>query len=106
MSEKNYPDNWVVLKNTLGDETIYKVLGGWSGSFAWGDSWRLNSGIVKVEESEKYWTFHGHSGSEYICHKNSYELRMNNGGICKQILEQFPGAVEMMDKNTDWANLV
>jgi len=103
---KYFPDNWVVLKSTLGDETSYKVLGGWSGSFTWGDSWRLNSGIVKVDIGEKYITFHGHSGSEYVCHKNSYELRMNNGGICKQILEEFPDTVEMMDKNTDWANLV
>jgi hypothetical protein len=61
---------------------------------------------VKVEESELYWTFHGVSGSQYVCHKKAYGLKMNNSGICKQILEEFPDTVTMMSEKTDWANLV
>jgi hypothetical protein len=104
---KNYPDNWVVLQiATDGDAHLYKLLGGWSGSYLSSNSWQLNSGIVKVEESDLYWTFHGVSGSQYVCHKKAYGLKMNNSGICKQILEEFPDAVTMMSEKTDWANLV
>ena len=50
---KNFPDNWVVLQiRVFNDEYIYKVLGGWSGGYPGGGSWQLNSGIVKVEESD------------------------------------------------------
>lgn len=104
---KNFPDNWVVLQiRVFNDEYIYKVLGGWSGGYPGGGSWQLNSGIVKVEESELYWTFHGVSGSQYVCHKEAYGLKMNTAGICKQILEEFPDTVTMLDETTDWNNLV
>jgi hypothetical protein len=45
-------DNWVVIK-MKGDDTHYRVLAGWSGGYLDGDSWRMNSGITKVEELER-----------------------------------------------------
>jgi len=105
MSEK-FPDNWVVLKITHHGKTIYKVLGGWSGGYLGSDCWQLNSGIVKVEESDLCWTFHGVSGSQYVCHKKTYGLRVNNAGIYNRLKEKVGDAVTMLDKTTDWNNLV
>jgi Mor family transcriptional regulator len=66
------PDKWIIIKITKDDTTIYKVLAGWSGGYLDGQSWRLNSGIVKVETQENHYLFHGHSGSVYKCSKKGY----------------------------------
>jgi hypothetical protein len=100
------PDNWVVLKIMQPDQdTLYKVLGGWSGGYLDGDSWRLNSGVTKVKEDGDYYEFYGESGSVYKCHKNQYCLRMNNAGIWNQLKEKFGDAVELMPEDTDWSTL-
>ena len=100
------PDNWVVLKIMQPDQdTLYKVLGGWSGGYLDGDSWRLNSGIAKVVYREEYVDFYGESGSVYQCHLSQYRLRMNNAGIWNQFKEKFGDAVELMPEDTDWSTL-
>ena len=66
----NSRDRWVIIKV---DEDLHKVFGMWYGSYLCGESWRLNSGIVKVEEDgEDHYLFHGESGSIYRCHKEAY----------------------------------
>lgn len=99
------PDNWVVLKITYQNETVYKVLGGWSGGYLDGDSWRMNSGITRVEDHETYYNFYGYSGSVYKVGKQSYGLRMNNAGVYNQLTEKFGDAIEMMPEDTDWMNM-
>jgi ribosomal protein L21E len=104
---KYSPDNWAVLKLTFADEPGFcKVLAGWSGGYAQGDSWRLNSGVTKVEKDGDYYNFHGASGSIYQCHKDSYGLRMNIAGIYQKIVNTFPEQVTMLDETTDWTKLV
>lgn len=97
------PDNWVVLKIINGDETFYKVFGGWSGGYLDGDSWRLNSGIIAFEDQSPLYGFYGYSGSVYWCHKSNYGIRgfHNNGGL-NRILEQ--GAF-IMPPDTDWSTV-
>ena len=54
----NYtPDNWVVIKMD-GDEPHYRVLAGWSGGYLDGNSWKMNSGIVRVEMDGNYYHFY------------------------------------------------
>lgn len=96
------PDNWVVLKIDHEGKTLYKVLAGWSGGYLDGDSWQLNSGIVRVVEQEDYWEFYGNSGSCYNCYKGQYRLRMNNSGIYEQLKNTSVATVEMMPEDTDW----
>ena len=100
----NYkPDNWIVLKIPTALEAsgfIYKVLGGWLGAFDHG-SWRLNSGITRVEEDNQYYYFYGHSGSCYQCNKESYGLR----NTAYHIYEQIKDKVILMDENTNWMEL-
>jgi len=104
------PDSRVVLKIKEGKGTFpfYKVLGGWSGGYLQGDSWRLNSGITKVKEDGDYYEFYGESGSCYRCHKEQYQLRMSTVGIYNQMVDnqQFDGQVQLMAEDTDWSTLL
>jgi hypothetical protein len=70
------PDRWVVLKITDNDKVGYKVMGGWYGGYLDSDSWRINSGISKVELDGDTYKFYGYSGSIYLCHKDSYGTTM------------------------------
>ena len=86
----NIPDNWIILKIEVQEETYYKVLAGWSGGYLDGDSWKLNSGIVEVKETDDYYDIIGHSGSVYRCSKGMERVRMNIGGVLSQLLEKYP----------------
>lgn len=99
------PDAWVVLEILHKDQVLYKVLGGWSGSYIYGSSWQLNSGIVRVEEDEDCFRFYGNSGSCYACRKGGYGLRMSIAGVANTIMEKFPGKVKILPEDTDWASL-
>lgn len=100
------PDNWVVLKIRHEDETLYKVLAGWSGGYLEGDAWRINSGINRVEEDGNCYEFYGSSGSCYRCHKKGYRLTMAISGVYNQLKERFGDKIELMSKDTDWKHLV
>lgn len=66
---KYKPDSWEILKFSDDD---YHVFAGWRGSYLSGDAWRINSGIVKVVESEDTYFVYGDSGSVYECDKRYY----------------------------------
>jgi len=64
------PDKWVVVYfNVDGFEPILKVLGSWYGGYLGGDSWKLSSGVDRIEEFEDRYDFHNYSGSVYKCYK-------------------------------------
>lgn len=81
------PDSWVMLKITYKGKPTYKILAGWAGSYTYGASWKLNSGITKIEESGDYYLFHGYSGSVYNCHKKAYGLSAYTAGILESFYE-------------------
>ena len=103
MSNYN-PDNWVVIKMN-GDDPHYRVLAGWSGGYLDGDSWRMNSGIVRVEDAGDRFNFYGSTGSCYSCGKESYCIRMNNAHIWAQLQELHGDKVKMLDEETDWLGM-
>lgn len=98
------PDNWVIIKFD-GPDPHYRVLAGWSGCYTSGTSWKLNSGITKVEDHNDFYRFYGSSGSCYDCNKVSYMLRMNNAYIWNQLKELHGDKVQLMEENTDWTNV-
>ena len=98
------PDNWVVIK-VNGKDPHYRVLAGWSGGYLQGSSWRMNSGITKVEEDDKAYYFSGSSGSTYRCGKQSYGLRMNNAYVWDDLVTRHSDKVEMLPEDTDWNNM-
>lgn len=97
------PDNWIIIKFG-GHDPHYRVLGGWSGGYLNGSSWRMNSGITGVEETDTHYLFYGSSGSTYKCHKEAYCLRMNNAFVWNSLSEKHGDMVELMPEETDWNN--
>jgi len=109
-------DNWVIIKFN-GPDPHYRVLGGRSGGYLDGSSWRMNSGIVSVESRTDHYVsqgekieiflydFYSASGSCYICNKESYGLKMNNAHVWNQLKEIHGDKVELMDEDTDWLNM-
>lgn len=98
------PDNWVVIFLDV-PEPHYRVLAGWSGGYLSGSSWKLNSGITKVEEDGDYYLFHGSSGSIYKCYKESYCLRNNNAYIWEQLKSRYKDDVQMLNEDTNWSQI-
>ena len=100
------PDSWVILETQSFNNIFYKVLAGWSGGYLYGGSWRMNSGISKIEEIGDFYLFHGNSGSTYKCHKHSYGLCMETNGVFNKIKERNPEIVTLMNHTTDWIELL
>lgn len=91
MANTYCPDSFVIVKLSYPDvdgniEVIYKIVGGWSSSYAYGSSWRMNSGIAYVDECEAgYYEFYGYSGSCYRVHKDNNRVTMAMSEIIGQL---------------------
>ena len=96
------PDTWSVIKMTHRGGTIYKILGGWYGDLVDGDSWRLNSGVERVELSDGQYHFHGSSGSVYKCSPIDYGMRRPTIDIWSTMKDRFPDQVELLE-DCDWS---
>lgn len=90
MSEYN-PDKYVLLRVTTPDETYYRVFGTWYGGYTTGDSWRMNSGIERVEIDGDKVSFIGASGSVYNVHKEAEGLSMYTHGVLMDLINQAKG---------------
>jgi len=98
------PDNWVVIKFN-GDDPHYRILAGWSGGYLHGDSWRMNSGITRVDSDDDYYYFFGSSQSCYVCSKRSYCLQANNASVWHKLEELHGDKVELMPEETNWLEI-
>src|SRR6056300_281738 len=93
------PDAWVIIEVNHEGEQFQKILSGWSGGYAYGDSWRMSSSIKEMQldiDSDKI-TVYTQSGSCYNLYKSSQGLRMSNAGIYNQLKEKFGDAVEIVE---------
>ena len=69
------PDSWVIVKIQYEKYgTIHKVLAGWSGSYLYGTSWKLSSGIVTFEDKGEHYESLQDSGSTYVLYKSSERM--------------------------------
>jgi hypothetical protein len=104
------PDSWVMLKITHSEGFIYKILAGWRGGYLDGDHWKLNSGVVRVEETDNHYLFHGSSGSVYRCNKDRYQLSGLTSGIFNNFQRKVNAAtgttVELVDKDSNFMEIV
>jgi len=89
------PDKWVVLELNNGGylsskpEPLYKIFGSWAGGYLKESSWKMNSGIVSVEEDDEYYYFIGYSGSCYKCHKKCYGVMTSySQGILGNLIDK------------------
>ena len=93
------PDSWVILEINHEGEQFQKVLAGWSGSYLYGDSWRMSSPIkeMHIDIDSDYIIIETDSGSQYTLHKERQGLRMSNAGVYNQLKERFGDSVEMIE---------
>jgi hypothetical protein len=95
------PEEWVMVKIT-GTDPHYRIFGSWRGGYAYGDSWKLNSGVVKVEEDDDFYLFHGHSGSRYLCSKKRYGIGSPyNYGVIGHYCENSDGKMFVIEDMPD-----
>lgn len=104
------PDKWVVVKIIDDGDILYKVFASWYGGYLGSDSWRINSGITKVNMYEDdYIDFIGYSGSCYRCVIGHYGTSTYSQGVLNNILKMAEKAkviIEVLPENTDWSNLL
>ena len=97
----NTPDYWQLLKITHDGNTIYKVFATWVGGYTTGDSWRINSGVVKVNDRDGLLDFIGDSGSIYRCaqNENVYRTSSYSQGVLNNLIQaakKVDGVIEVV----------
>jgi len=105
------PNKWVVLKMVVDGNTFYKLFSTWLGGYLDGDAWRINSGIVRVEQEGNYLRFFGESGSCYECvnSEHSYGTNYYTQGVLDNIIKKgtdMGHTIEVMPQDTDWLNFL
>lgn len=99
------PDFWCVIKINS-DDPHYRVFGSWVSSYSHGSSWRMNSGIIKVEDMGYYLIFHGSTGSIYRCHKETYGCHHGSQGVLNHYMNQPEVAVvDLLPEDTNWLEM-
>lgn len=89
------PDKWIMLKFNYNDDIVYKILGTWLGGYARGDSWRLNSGVTRVEEDQEFYYFYGFGESLYKCHKETYGMGLYTEQVLLNWQKQAEGSADI-----------
>ena len=94
-----FPDSWVLLEINHNGEQLQKILAGWSGSYLYGDSWRMSSPIAEldIKINSKWITATTESGSTYNLSKHHQGLRMSIAGVYNQLKEKFGDSMEIVE---------
>jgi hypothetical protein len=112
MSAEYNPNYWQVVKITTPEKNLlYKVFATWIGGYTTGDSWKMNSGIVKVTKVDDMIEFHGYSGSVYKCInvEHLYRTTMYTHSVLESLMKKADvvGAkIEVLPFNTNFEELV
>jgi len=105
----NEPDKWVVVRITRKDcPVIHKIFASWYGGYLVSDSWKLNSGIVRVYNEGNRFVFDGRSGSTYICHEGTYGSSGYGYDVLETMIErakQNGVSIEILPEDTDFLHL-
>jgi len=65
------PDGWVIVKITYDEKVGYRIFADWAGSYLYGASWKLSSGITDIVEEDEEYVITNYSGSVYYCRKTA-----------------------------------
>jgi hypothetical protein len=104
----NTPHKWVMLKLTNNEgKTHYRVFASWYGGYANSDSWRMNSGVTKIEATENYFDFIGSSGSVYRCGRQNYGTSGYSQGVLSGIIKDVSDnvTIEILPDDTNFEEL-
>lgn len=101
------PDKYVIVKievkenkDNLPTGITYKLFSTWSGGLLDGDSWKLNSGITKVQPYNNYYLIYGNSNTIYKVY-NNIGYSNYTYSVLQEILKNVPGycIVDIIDDN-------
>lgn len=94
------PNLWVIVKVTKATgnnrEDDYRVFGSWRGSFAEGERWRMNSGIVSCSVKDGSVYFGGGSGSLYKVREENYGMTAWTASVLESFKEMSKVKVELL----------
>ena len=84
------PDKWLIVKitDTNKNQSHYRVFASWYGGYLGSDSWKMNSGITKVAETDEYYFFEGSSGSTYNCRKGCYGVSGYGSNVLSGLIKK------------------
>lgn len=105
------PDRWVVIyivprADYPNAVAHYRVFASWYGGYCQGEAWRMNSGIVRAEEDERFYYFYGNTGSMYTCPKSGYGFTSYGASVLSQMKERATGLdIYVQDGETDFCTL-
>lgn len=91
MSGREYiPDFWAVIKITDPEgKFYYKVLGCWGGSYLYGASWKLSSGVMSFDVQENGDVVSPqHSGSVYVMMNGREGMSGYGAGVFASMVKQ------------------
>jgi len=74
---------------------IYKIMGSWDGSYLSGESWRVSSGISKIEDKGSHLYVQGFSGSIYVVRKQGRGLNVYAMGVLQEVLSKAKGIISI-----------
>lgn len=97
--ERITPDAWVIIEVKTPAGQFQKILSGWSGSYLYGDSWRMSSPMkeLNIKVDEDHFIVETGSGSTYKLFKSRQGLRMSNASIYNQLKEKFGDMLEIVE---------
>ena len=92
------PDSWVIIEVKTPAGQFQKILSGWSGSYLYGDSWRMSSPVkeLNIKVNQDFFTVDTESGSRYTLFKSRQGLRMSNAGIYNELKEKCGDMLEIV----------
>lgn len=96
---------WMVIF-IKSEDPHYRLFMSFGGGYLHGDSWRMNSGITRVEVDEDKYTFIGSSGSSYTVHKDMYGATIYGAGILDNFIKSSAeknAEIMIMPEDTDWS---
>lgn len=100
------PHRWMIIKIDRPNDPHYRVFGSWFGGYLHGDSWRMNSGITKIEKDGDEILFHGATGSVYRCHKDSYGANSYGYSVIESMVKDHPDTIKPLYEKPDLETLL
>lgn len=93
------PDAWVIIEVKTPAGQFQKILAGWSGSYLYGNHWRMSSPMkeLNIKDNQDFFTVETDSGSCYTLWKSRQGLRMSNSGIYNELKEKFGDMLEIVE---------
>lgn len=104
------PDKWLVIKvggfssNKKAISDDYRLVGSFFGGYTGGNSWRINSGIVRTEYKDDIYSVFGSSDSVYYCHKNTHGSHSYTDSILRELNKTYDIRILEEEESIEYLN--